>query len=168
MQQIVRTLFPIRGRKGRPVSSYSPAGRLSIAALAILSVGGWLSNSAAAQASAQTPVTGIRVKQPLSPEILAMHARAKRPVAAVPTGFELAATTTVTSTTFNSDQGPGPGPIGPGPGPWSMLKVVDPSEASAAATGRLSGTLRITRLCNSAKFAALNVCAAASIAMARQ
>src|SRR5437879_2117660 len=63
---------------------------------------------------------------------------------------------------------PGPGPIGPGPGPWSMLKVVDPSEASAAATGRLSGTLRITRLCNSAKFAALNVCAAASIAMARQ
>ena len=76
MQQIVRTLFRMRGRKGsQPVSSYSPAGRLSIAALAILSVGGLLSNSAAAQASPQSPVTGIRVKQPLSPEILAMHAR---------------------------------------------------------------------------------------------
>src|SRR5712692_11608961 len=105
MQQIVRTLFPIRGRKGRPVSSYSPAGRLSIAALAILSVGGLLSNSAAAQASAQTPVTGIRVKQPLSPEILAMHARARRPVAAASTtSSELVATTTVTPTTFNSEQ----------------------------------------------------------------
>src|SRR5712691_4587938 len=116
MQQIVRTLFPIRGRKGRPVSSYSPAGRLSIAALAILSVGGLLSNSAAAQASAQTPVTGIRVKQPLSPEILAMHARARRPVATAPTSLELASTTAPAPTTFNSDQGPGPGPIGPGPG----------------------------------------------------
>src|SRR6266851_4827551 len=116
MQQIVRTLFPIRGRKGRPVSSYSPAGRLSIAALAILSVGGLLSNSAAAQASAQTPVTGIRVKQPLSPEILAMHARAKRPVATAPTSLELASTTAPAPPTFNSEQGPGPGPIGPGPG----------------------------------------------------
>src|SRR5216683_5835777 len=116
MQQIVRTLFPIRGRKGRPVSSYSPAGRLSIAALAILSVGGLLSNSAAAQASAQTPVTGIRVKQPLSPEILAMHARARRPVATAPTSLELASTTAPAPTTFNSEQGPGPGPIGPGPG----------------------------------------------------
>src|SRR5216683_648619 len=108
MQQIVRTLFPIRGRKGRPVSSYSPAGRLSIAALAILSVGGLLSNSAAAQASAQTPVTGIRVKQPLSPEILAMHARARRPVATAPTSLELASTTAPAPTTFNSEQGPGP------------------------------------------------------------
>src|SRR6266478_6723775 len=116
MKQIVRTLFRIRGRKGRPVSSYSPAGRLSIAALAILSVGGWLSNSAAAQASAQTPVTGIRVKQPLSPEILAMHARARRPVATAPTSLELASTTAPAPTTFNSEQGPGPGPIGPGPG----------------------------------------------------
>ncbi len=105
------------GRKGsQPVSSYSPAGRLSIAALAILSVGGLLSNSAAAQASPQTPVTGIRFKQPLSPEILAMHARAKRPVATAPTSLELASTTAPAPTTFNSEQGPGPGPIGPGPG----------------------------------------------------
>ena len=117
MQQIVRTLFRMRGRKGtRPVSSYSPAGPLSITALAILSVGGLLSNSAAAQASPQTPVTGIRVKQPLSREILAMHARAKRPVATAPTSLELASTTAPVPTTFNSEQGPGPGPIGPGPG----------------------------------------------------
>ncbi len=60
----------------------------------------------------------VPVKQPLSQEILAMHARAKRPVAAAPTtSLELAATTTAsTSTSFNSEQGPGPGPIGPGPG----------------------------------------------------
>ena len=117
MQQTVRTLFRMHGRKGsQPVSSYSPAGRLSIAALAILSVGGLLSNSAAAQASPQSPVTGIRVKQPLSPEILAMHARAKRPVAAAPTSLEGTSTAALAPTTFNSEQGPGPGPIGPGPG----------------------------------------------------
>ena len=93
MQQIVRTLFRMRGRKSsQPVSSYSPAGRLSIAALAILSVGGLLSNSAAAQDSPQTLKTPVLVKQPLSPEILAMHARAKRPVATAPTSLELAST----------------------------------------------------------------------------
>src|ERR1700757_2721133 len=60
----------------------------------------------------------VPVKQPLSPEVLAMHARAKRPVATAPTtSLELAATSTaLTSTSFNSEQGPGPGPIGPGPG----------------------------------------------------
>ena len=60
----------------------------------------------------------VPVKQPLSPEILALHARAKRPAATAPTtSLELAATTTaLTSTSFNSEQGPGPGPIGPGPG----------------------------------------------------
>jgi hypothetical protein len=60
----------------------------------------------------------VPVKQPLSPEILAMHARAKRPAATAPTtSLELAAATTaLTSSSFNSEQGPGPGPIGPGPG----------------------------------------------------
>src|SRR6202140_3836825 len=119
MQRVVCTLFRMLGRKGsQPVSPYPPASRLSIAALVILGVGGLLSNSAAAQASRQTPVTRIRVKRSLSPEIMAMHARAKRPVATAPTtSLELAATTTaLSSTTFNSSQGPGPGPIGPGPG----------------------------------------------------
>jgi hypothetical protein len=92
MQQIVRTLFRMRGRKGsQPASPYSSAGRLSIAALAILSVGGLLSNSAA-QDSPQTLKTPVLVKQPLSPEIHAMHARAKRPVATAPTSLELAST----------------------------------------------------------------------------
>ena len=55
MQQIVCTLFRMFGRKGsQPVSPYSPASRLSIAALVILGVGGLLSNSAAAQDSPQT------------------------------------------------------------------------------------------------------------------
>jgi len=68
--------------------------------------------------SAGTLHAKVPVKQPLSPEILAMHARAKRPAAkATTTSLELAATTTAsTSTSFNSEQGPGPGPIGPGPG----------------------------------------------------
>ncbi len=119
MQGVVRTLFRMRGGKvNQPVSSYSPVGRLSIAALAILSVGGLLSQSVAGQASPQAPVTPIRTKQPLSPEILAIHARAKRPVATAPTAsLELATTTTaLTSTNVNSEQGPGGGAIGPGPG----------------------------------------------------
>jgi hypothetical protein len=117
MQRVICTLFRMFGRRGSERgSSYSPASRLSIAALAILCVGGLLSHSAAAQASPQTPVRRIRVKQPLPPEVLAMHARAKRPAVTAPTSLELAATTALASTTFNSEQGPGPGPIGPGPG----------------------------------------------------
>ena len=78
MQQIVRTLFRMRGRKSsQPVSSYFPAGRLSIAALAILSVGGLLSNSAAAQAPPQGLTTQAPLTHKLSPEMLAIHARLK-------------------------------------------------------------------------------------------
>src|ERR1700741_1282788 len=60
----------------------------------------------------------VPVKQPLSPEILAMHARAKRPVATAPTtSLEVAATTLAAGTTnVNTEQGPGGGAIGPGPG----------------------------------------------------
>jgi hypothetical protein len=119
MQGVVRTLFRMSGGKSsQPVSSYSPASRLSIAALTILSVGGLLSQSVAGQASPQAPVTPIRTKQPLSPEILAIHARAKRPVATAPTAsLELATTTTaLPPTNVNSEQGPGGGAIGPGPG----------------------------------------------------
>ncbi len=48
----------------------------------------------------------VPVKKRLSPEILAMHARAKRPAATAPTtSLELAATATaLTSTNFNSEQ----------------------------------------------------------------
>src|ERR1700674_2494873 len=117
MQKNVCTLFRMVVRKGTPpMSPLSPASRLSIAGLVILGVGGLLSNSAAAQDSPQTLTTPVLVKQPLSPEILAIHARAKRPVAAAPTSLDGAATAALAPTTFNSDQGPGPGPIGPGPG----------------------------------------------------
>jgi hypothetical protein len=111
MRKVVRTLL-MSGRK------VPPAGWPALATLTVLFVGGLLPHPAAAQASPQTPVTRIRTKQPLSPEILAMHARAKRPVATAPTtSLELAATATaLASTTFNSEQGLGPGPIGPGPG----------------------------------------------------
>jgi hypothetical protein len=106
MQQIVRTLFRMRGRKGsQPVSSYSPAGRLSIAALAILCAGGLLSNSAAAQAPPQGLTTQAQLTHKLSPEMLAIHARLKRSAAIMPEDLELA---TSSPTNFNSEQGPGP------------------------------------------------------------
>jgi len=116
MQRVTCTSLRMFGRKAREATSYFAASRRYISALVILFVSGLLTHPAAAQTAPQTPVTRIRVKQPLSPEMLAMHGRAKRPVAAAATSLELAAATTVTSTTFNSDQGPGPGPIGPGPG----------------------------------------------------
>src|ERR1700747_2077259 len=101
MRNVVRTSL-MSGRKA------APGGWPVIATLTALFVGGLLPHPAAAQASDQTPVTNIRVKQPLSPEILAIHARAKRPVATAPTtSLELAATTTaLTSTSFNSEEGP--------------------------------------------------------------
>jgi hypothetical protein len=117
MQRVICELFRMFVRKGsKRGPSYSPASRLSIAALAILCVGGLLSHSAAAQASPQTPVRRIRVKQPLPPEILAMHARAKRPAVPAPTSLELAATTALASTTFNSEQGPAPARLVPAQG----------------------------------------------------
>jgi hypothetical protein len=67
---------------------------------------GTLVASIAVAASATTTAA------PLSQEMLAIHARAARPVATMP-----ALQANVSSAvTFNSDQGPGPGAIGPGPG----------------------------------------------------
>jgi hypothetical protein len=109
MRKAIRTLL-MSGRKAFPTNW--PA----IATLTVLFVGGLLPHSAAGQDSPQTPATRARVKAAISPEALAVHARAKRPVSAAPTNLELAATSALASTTFNSDQGPGPGPIGPGPG----------------------------------------------------
>jgi hypothetical protein len=57
----------------------------------------------------------LSAKAPLSPEAMAIHVQAKRPVAKPATTLELAAAV-VGSSSFNSAQGPGPGPIGPGPG----------------------------------------------------
>ena len=61
---------------------------------------------------AQTPNSP---KQPLSPEMMAIHQLAKRPTAKPAVTVETA-TASQTDSSFNSAQGPGPGPIGPGPG----------------------------------------------------
>src|SRR5207253_7154668 len=116
MQRVICTLLWTVGRNANEGTSwYSPASRPSIAALAIFFIG-LLTYSAAAQTSPQSLTTQARITHAISPQILAMHALAKRPVAAAPTSLELATATTATSATFNADQGPGPGPIGPGPG----------------------------------------------------
>ena len=73
------------------------ASRLSIAGLVALSAGGVLSQPIAAQTS------------PLSPEVLAMHARLKRPVPSAPDLSDSAAAVS-SPNNFNSEQGPGFGP----------------------------------------------------------
>jgi len=115
MKKVICTLW-ILGRNANKGTSHSAASTRSIFALAILFVCGLLTHSAVAQTSPQIRTTQAHVTPSISREILAIHARAKRPLAAAPTSLELAAATTVTLTTFNSEQGPGPGPIGPGPG----------------------------------------------------
>ena len=61
---------------------------------------------------AQTPNSP---RQPLSPQLMAIHQLAKRPTAKPAVTVETA-TPSQTVSSFNSAQGPGPGPIGPGPG----------------------------------------------------
>ncbi|HEV2728446.1 MAG TPA: hypothetical protein VGV15_00310 [Terriglobales bacterium] len=117
MQKLIRTSLPTPIRQVSVGTSLSSlASRPVVAALAILLLARVACHPAAAQVSSQTLPTHASVKHQLSPEVLALHARAKRPVAAASTSLELAAPTAVASTTFNSEQGPGPGPIGPGPG----------------------------------------------------
>jgi hypothetical protein len=116
MQPAIRTLLSAlvtRICKGSPRDRF--AAQPAIATLAMLSIAGLLSSLATAQVSSQSSTAQTRVTHALSPELLAMHAQVKRPVAAAPS-LDVAAALTVTSTTFNSDQGPGPGAIGPGPG----------------------------------------------------
>ena len=116
MQRVLHTLFRALGRKGgQTMLPYFPSSRLFVAVLATVSVGSLLSHSAAAQESAQSPTTATLVRQPLSPEVLALHLRAKRAVPALPTAIDTA-DATAESINFNSAQGPGPGPLGPGPG----------------------------------------------------
>jgi hypothetical protein len=117
MQEAICTSLWMSQRKAsRGISWNRPATQSAIATIVILFAAALLPRLAAAQNSPQTLATQARVKQAISPEALAIHTRAKRPVAAAPANLELAATAALTSTTFNSDQGPGPGPIGPGPG----------------------------------------------------
>jgi hypothetical protein len=55
-------------------------------------------------------------REPLSPEAMAIHVQAKRPVAKPATTLEPAVALAATASTINSAQGPGGGAIGPGPG----------------------------------------------------
>src|SRR6266404_3566826 len=112
MQEVVSIRVLRSGEKpSKSTSSYTPADRSVIAALAILFVVNLLTHSVVAQVSPRTALKQAQVTRPLSPEIMTMHALAKRPAAASPISVDLAiaAATTATSTTFNSDQGPGPG-----------------------------------------------------------
>ena len=104
MHKVTRTLSISR----RKISLGSwPA----IGTLVVLLGAGLLSQPVAAQVSSQTLAT----RPPLTPEILAMHARLKRPAARTPKGLELAAIAAA-PITFNSEQGPGPGPRAGAPG----------------------------------------------------
>jgi hypothetical protein len=58
----------------------------------------------------------VAAKPPVSPEAMAVHRLAKRPVAKSAVTTDAAVSAAGTSTGFNSEQGPGPGAIGPGPG----------------------------------------------------
>jgi hypothetical protein len=58
----------------------------------------------------------LSAKAPISPEAMAIHVQAKRPVAQPVTTLEPAVALAATASTVNSAQGPGGGAIGPGPG----------------------------------------------------
>src|SRR6201997_3229035 len=97
-----------------PSSTPEPQGasfpRASFSSLCLKSL--FVLSLAAPLGIAQTPTSP---RQPLSPEMLAIHQLAKRPTAKPAVTVE-AATASQTDSSFNSAQGPGPGPIGPGPG----------------------------------------------------
>jgi hypothetical protein len=63
---------------------------------------------------AMAQVTPLATRQ-ISPETMAIHLRARRPVVKEVPNLERAASSDA-EPSFNSAQGPGPGPIGPGPG----------------------------------------------------
>ena len=59
----------------------------------------------------------VAAKPPVSPEMVAVHSKAKRPLATPPATPPATPSGAGTSTGFNSEQGPGPGPrLDPGPG----------------------------------------------------
>jgi hypothetical protein len=59
----------------------------------------------------------VAAKPPVSPAMVAVHSKAKRPLATPPTTPPATPSGAGTSTGFNSEQGPGPGPrLDPGPG----------------------------------------------------
>src|SRR6516165_10838225 len=122
MQKVTRKLQISRGKV--PLASWPAVGTIAVLLSASL-----LSQPVAAQLSSQTRAT----RPPLTPEVLAMHARLKRSTPTIPTDLELAASTNPSSTNFNNEQGPGPGPRAGLPG-----CDVFPAPASVGATVGLS------------------------------
>jgi hypothetical protein len=80
-----------------------------IAVLTMLLLTGLLRYEAFAQASVQSSTARTKVTPPLTPEMLAMHARLKRQVPSVPDYVESASALS-SPANFNSEQGPGYGP----------------------------------------------------------
>jgi hypothetical protein len=92
-----------------PEPRSSSSARVSFSSLGLNSL--FVLSLAAPLGIAQTPISP---RQPISPEMMAIHQLAKRPTANAVTAET--ATATQIDSSFNSLQGPGPGPIGPGPG----------------------------------------------------
>src|SRR5258708_37883582 len=88
----------------------SSSARVSYSSLCVKSL--FVLSLTATLGIAQTPNSP---RQPLSPEVMAIHQLAKRPTATPAVKVQTAASSQ-TDSSFNSAQGPGPGPIGPGPG----------------------------------------------------
>jgi hypothetical protein len=119
MQEGVCTSEVLGGECSNGMSSWQRAKRPTITAFAVLTLASVLPYQSTAQVSSvssQAPTPQTQVPHSSSPEILAMHARLKRPKAAMPKYVDSAAAEDATPPDFNSAQGPGAGAIGPGQG----------------------------------------------------
>src|ERR1700751_630357 len=105
MREGVCTSEVLKRKCSEGMSSWQRAKRPTVTAFAVLALASVLPHQSTAQVSSQAPTARTQVPHALSPEVLAIHALAKRPVATVPaTSLELAATATaLTSTSFNSE-----------------------------------------------------------------
>jgi hypothetical protein len=110
MKSLIRS--PLISKTRPPESSTRlnvfASGRVA-ATLSSLFLGSLVASLAMAEVA---PLT----KAPISPEAMAIHVQAKRPVAQPVTTLEPALALAATASTVNSAQGPGGGAIGPGPG----------------------------------------------------
>lgn len=109
MQEGVCTSQVLGGKCGEGMSSWQRAKRPTITAFAVLTLASVLPYQSTAQISSQAPTAQTQVRHALSPEVLAMHTRLKRPVPSVPDLLD-SATAVSSPINFNSEQGPGPGP----------------------------------------------------------
>ncbi len=78
MRKAMRTLWMSGRKASRGASSCSCASLQTIATLSVLCVSGFFTHTAAAQGSPQPVAARAQVKPTLSPEIMAIHAYAKR------------------------------------------------------------------------------------------